>query len=213
MVKRAFWAIGALGLVALLLWVWPMVQPAFSGSVTTAAALLGRTGSAGPAVVIGLQLLQAVISPLPSWPITVAAGALYGPFWATIYALVGGTAGAAINWALARRWGRPWAERRLPAAWVARVDQLGALHFLVLCLLGRLIPIASFDMVAYLAGLSRLRLGSFLAIATVGQAPALFTYALFGADLARAQSASLLSSLILLLFVALSFLAKRLLKP
>lgn len=212
MVKRLFWAVGALGLGALLLWGWPIVQPAFSGSVTAAAGLLGRTGRAGPAVVVGLQLLQAVISPLPSWPITVAAGALYGPLWATLYALVGGTVGAGINWALARRWGRPWADRKLPAKWVARVDQLSPLHFLVLCLLGRLIPVASFDLVAYLAGLSRLRLWSFLAIATVGQAPALFTYALFGADLARAQSASLLSSLILLLFVGLSFLAKRLLK-
>lgn len=195
-----------------LLWGWPYLQPAFSGSVVAAADLLGRTGGWGPLCVIGLQVLQAVISPLPSWPVTVAAGALYGPLPATLYALVGGTAGAAINWALARRWGRPWVERRLPAAWLARVDHLSPIHFLLLSLLGRLIPVASFDLVAYLAGLSSLGLLPFLAVAAVGQAPALFTYAWLGADLAQAQSASLISSLILLLFVGLSLLARRLLK-
>lgn len=195
-----------------LLWAWPLLQPAFSGSIVAAADLLGRTGAWGPFLVIGLQVLQAIISPLPSWPVTVAAGALYGPVPATLYALVGGTAGAAVNWVLARRWGRPWVQKRLPAPWLARVDHLGPLHFLLLSLLGRLIPVASFDMVAYLAGLSSLRLLPFLAVATVGQAPALFAYAWFGADLAGAQTASLLSSLILLLFVGLSVLAKRWLK-
>jgi uncharacterized membrane protein YdjX (TVP38/TMEM64 family) len=200
-------------LAGLLLWAWPYLQPAFSGSVVAAADLLGRTGSWGPLLVIGLQVLQAVISPLPSWPITVAAGALYGPVQGTLFALLGGTAGAAINWVLARRWGRPWVARRLPAPWLAKVDHLTPLHFLLLSLLGRLIPVASFDLVAYLAGLSSLGLLPFLAVAAVGQAPALFTYAWLGADLAQAQSASLIASLILLLFIGLSLLAKRLLKP
>lgn len=212
MTKRILQGALLLGLAALLLWLWPQLQPLFSGSVAAGSGLLGQTGPWGPAVVIGLQVLQAVISPLPSWPITLAAGALYGPLPATLYALVGGTAGAAINWALARRWGRPWVAKRIPAPWLARVDQLGPLHFLVLSMLGRLIPIASFDLVAYLAGLSRLRLAPFLAVAALGQAPALFTYAWFGADLAKAQSASLLSSLLLLLLLILSLLARRFLK-
>lgn len=212
MTKRIVQGALLLVLVGALLWGWPLLQPAFSGSVVAAADLLGRTGLWGPLVVIGLQVLQAIISPLPSWPVTVAAGALYGPVPATIYALVGGTAGAAVNWALAHRWGRPFVEQRLPAAWLARVDHLRPIHFLLLSLLGRLIPVASFDLVAYLAGLSALRLLPFLAVAAVGQAPALFTYAWLGADLAKAQSASLITSLILLLFVGLSIVAKRWLK-
>lgn len=212
MTKRILQGTFLLAAAGALLWCWPLIQPVFSGSVVAAADLLGRTGGWGPFLVIGLQVLQAIISPLPSWPITVAAGALYGPVPATLYALVGGTAGAAVNWALARRWGRPWVAKRLPAAWLERVDQFGPVHFLLLSLLGRLIPIASFDLVAYLAGLSSLGLVSFLTVAAVGQAPALFTYAWLGADLAKAQSASLVVSLVLLLFVGLSLLAKRWLK-
>lgn len=212
MTKRILQGALALVVALLLLWGWPRIQPAFSGSVVAAADLLGQTGAWGPLLVIGLQILQAIISPLPSWPVTVAAGALYGPVPATLYSLIGGTVGAAVNWALARRWGRPWVAKRLPAAWLARVDHLGPVHFLLLSLLGRLIPVASFDLVAYLAGLSSLGLMPFLAVAAVGQAPALFTYAWLGADLAKAQSASLVTSLVLLLFVGLSVLAKRWLK-
>jgi uncharacterized membrane protein YdjX (TVP38/TMEM64 family) len=199
-----------LGLLAgLLLYTWPLLRPFFSAAVGEVSDLLGRTGRWGPLLVIWLQALQAVISPLPSWPITVAAGALYGPAPATLFTLIGGTAGAGFNWWIARRWGRPVAERRLPAAWLARADRLRARHFLILALLGRLIPVASFDLVAYLAGLTQIGLASFLVAAAVGQAPAVFTYAYFGADLAEAQSASLWSSLILLGLLALTLGAER----
>lgn len=207
---RWLWWLLLLPAGGLLLWLWPVVRPAFSGGVAAAAGLLARTGAWGPLVVIALQMLQAIFSPLPSWPVTVAAGALYGPAAGTLYSLVGGTLGAAINFLLARRFGLPLVERHLGERWVKKAGTLGPLHFLVLALFGRLIPIASFDMVAYVAGISRLSLPTFLGVAAVGQAPAILTYAWFGSDLAAAGRASLLSSAVLLLFVALIVGGKRL---
>jgi uncharacterized membrane protein YdjX (TVP38/TMEM64 family) len=193
-----------------ILWVWPWVRPAFSGGIRTAAEFLGRTGPWGPLVVIGLQMLQAVISPLPSWPVTVAAGALYGAWPGTLYSLIGGTLGAAINFVLARRLGQPLVRRTLGERWVERAAKLGPLHFLVLSLFGRLIPIASFDAVAYVAGISRMGLLAFLGVATVGQAPAFFAYAFFGSDLAAAQQAGFWGSIVLVLFVLLIAAGRRL---
>ncbi|HEY3364122.1 MAG TPA: TVP38/TMEM64 family protein [Symbiobacteriaceae bacterium] len=200
--RWAWWIVAAIAAVALLL-VWPRVAPAFSGSVKAAADVLGRTGRWGPFVVVGLQLLQAVISPLPAWPVTVAAGALYGPWWGTLYSLIGGSIGAAVNFLLARRLGVPLVRRTLGETWVQRAGRLGALHFLVLSLLGRLIPVVSFDAVAYIAGISRMELAPFLGVATLGQAPAFFAYAYFGSDLAAARGAGLQGSLLMLLFVGL----------
>jgi uncharacterized membrane protein YdjX (TVP38/TMEM64 family) len=193
----------------LILWAWPWLRPAFSGGVSAAAGLLARTGPWGPAVVILLQMLQAVISPLPSWPVTVAAGALYGPWAGTLYSLAGGTAGAAINFLLARRLGQPLVERTLGRKWVERAGQLSPLHFLVLSLFGRLIPVASFDLVAYVAGIARISLPVFLAVAVAGQSPAFFAYAWFGSDLTAASRAGLLSSGVLLLFVLLIAAGRR----
>lgn len=204
-----FWP--AVLLLALLTWqAWPVIRPAFSGGVRAAAALLEQTGAWGPLVVIGLQMLQAIISPLPSWPVTVAAGALYGPALGTLYCLIGGTLGAAINFALARHLGQPLVRRTIGEQWVERAGRLQPLHFLVLSLFGRLIPFASFDAVAYVAGISRISLPLFLAVGVAGQAPAFFAYAYFGHDLAAAQSAGLWGSLLLLLFVALIIGGKQL---
>jgi uncharacterized membrane protein YdjX (TVP38/TMEM64 family) len=202
---RLLWGMGAALLGASLLLVWPAVRPAFSGGVRAMSDLLAATGDWGPLVVIGLQMLQAVISPLPSWPITVAAGALYGPVAGTLYALVGGMLGAVINVGLARWIGQALVRRTLGERWIERAARLGPVHFLVLSLFGRLIPIASFDAVAYLAGISQIRLSVFLAVALVGQAPAFFAYAYLGSDLAAAQQAGLWGSLLMLLFVGLIF--------
>jgi uncharacterized membrane protein YdjX (TVP38/TMEM64 family) len=193
-----------------VLWVWPWIRPAFSGGVRSAADLLGRTGPWGPLVVIGLQVLQAVISPLPSWPVTVAAGARYGAVLGTLYSLLGGTLGALINFALARRLGTALVRRTLGEKWIERAAKLQPLHFFVLSLFGRLIPIASFDAVAYVAGISRIGLPAFLAVAVAGQAPAFFAYAFFGSDLAAAQQAGIWGSVLLLLFIGLIIGGRRL---
>lgn len=208
---KKLWGAGLLLAAGAAFWFgWPAIRPAFSGGVTAAADLLARTGPWGPLVVIGLQLVSAVLSPLPQWPVTVAAGALYGAVPGTLYALLGGTLGAAVNYLLARRLGQPLVRRTLGEKWVERAGRLTPLHFFVLSLFGRLIPVASFDVVAYVAGISAVSLPAFLAVGALGQAPALFAYAWLGRDLAAANRAGLWSSLLLLLFVALIFGGKRL---
>lgn len=202
-VRFILWTLLALGGGAASLLAWPWLRPFFRGGVQAAAGLLARTGPWGPLVVIGLQLLQAVISPLPSWPVTVAAGALYGSVTGTLLSLAGGMLGAAVNFLLARRVGQSLVRRTLGERWVERAAHLNALHFLVLSLFGRLIPIASFDLVAYLGGIGRLSLPLFLGVSMLGQAPAFFAYAYFGNDLSAANEAGLWGSLIMLLFVGL----------
>ncbi len=195
--------IGALLIGATALWVWPWLRPFFRGGLQVATDLLQEAGSWGPLLVVALQLLQAVISPLPSWPVTVAAGALYGSTTGTLLSLSGGMLGAVVNFSLARWLGHALVRRRLGERWIELAGGLGPLHFLLLSLFGRLIPIASFDLVAYLAGIGRIRLPLFLAVAMLGQAPAFFAYAYFGQDLAAANEAGLWGSLLLLLFVGL----------
>lgn len=215
MSKRArtvLWSIAGLAVGVAALLIWPSLRPFFRGGVQAAAALLGQAGPWGPLVVVGLQLLQAIISPLPSWPVTVAAGALYGSVVGTLLSLVGGMLGAVVNFWLARRLGQDLVRRTLGERWVERAAHLKVIHFVVLALFGRLIPIASFDMVAYVAGIGRISLPLFLGAALVGQAPAFFAYAYFGSDLAAANEAGLWGSLVMLMFVVLIVLGQRLWK-
>lgn len=46
--------------------------------------------------------------------------------------------------------------------------------------MARLVPVVSFDVVSYAAGLTRMRFGAFIAATVVGAAPAAFVYAFLG---------------------------------
>lgn len=210
--RRITWIVFTLAIGAVALWSWPYLRPFFRGGAQASADLLAQTGPWAPLVIIGLQGLQAMISPLPAWPITMAAGAYFGSVWGTLLSLTGGMLGASINFWLARRFGQGLVRRTLGERWVERAGQLKPHHYLVLSLFGRLIPIASFDAVAYLAGVGRISLPLFLTMALLGQAPAFFTYAFFGSDLARAGEVSLWGSAVMLLFVALIVWGQRLWK-
>jgi len=75
-------------------------------------------GMTGPLAVMVWIALAVVASPLPSAPIALAAGALYGHSWGTLYVLLGAELGALGAFGLARVLGREtlqrWFGERLP---------------------------------------------------------------------------------------------------
>jgi uncharacterized membrane protein YdjX (TVP38/TMEM64 family) len=191
---------------------WPFIGPMMQGGTQYAASLLERAGHWGPLVVILLQILQAVLSPLPSWPVTVAAGALYGPAAGTLYSLIGGLLGSSLNFWLARRHGAWLIKRTLGPGWLERAGRLTPYHFLLLSAAGRLVPVLSVDIVAYLAGISRIRFETFLLVSLVGQAPAFFAYAFCGSELSLSHTISFCTGLIVVLFLSVVLGGRRLLE-
>ena len=59
-------------------------------------------GIAGPLALIGLMVLAIVASPIPSGPIAVAAGALYGTLWGGVFVVIGAILGALAAFGAAR---------------------------------------------------------------------------------------------------------------
>lgn len=177
-------AIAILGVALLALW-W------FAPSILADArrlmdrdaleALVARAGLWGPLLVIGLMTVAVVVSPLPSAPIAMAAGAAYGQLWGTVQVVIGAELGALIAFGLARALGRD-ALRRL---FGARIDAglLGSQNALTWTVFAsRLMPFVSFDMVSYAAGISCLRLWRFALATLAGIVPASFVLAHFGGE-------------------------------
>ena len=63
---------------------------------------------------------------------------------------------------------------------LARADQFFARWGAWAVLIARLIPILSFDVISYAAGLTRIRLLPFLGATIIGRAPATFVYTYLG---------------------------------
>ncbi len=166
----------------------------------------------GPLAVVVLLALAVVVSPIPSGPIAMAAGALYGPAEGGALTAVGALAGALIAFSLSRWLGyRPLSASSAPVAqWITRPRTQARLAVAVL--ISRLIPFISFDAVSYLAGLTAIRLRNFLVATTIGILPASFAFAALGAGMATFDNAIMMVAAcgITLILPAGWFLATRL---
>lgn len=99
---------------------------------------------------------------------------------------------AALRFGLARLWGRPLVERVASPAALQRADALFERYGAFAVLLGRLLPLTAFDLLSYAAGLTPMRVRSFLVATAVGMTPATFLMAAAG-DLGRASWGPLLA--------------------
>jgi len=143
-------------------------------------------GVAGPLAVIALMTLAILVSPIPSAPIALAAGAAYGHTWGTAYILLGAELGALCAFGIARQLGRDalqrWVGSRLPKT---RLGSQGTLMAIVFA--SRLLPFISFDVVSYAAGLTTLSLWRFALATLAGILPASFLLAHFGGEMATGE--------------------------
>ena len=115
--------------------------------------LIERAGNYGPLAVVMFMAAAIIISPLPSAPIALAAGAAYGHAWGTVYILIGAEVGALAAFGIARICGREAVCRligeRMPRTKFGSQNGLTLLVFAT-----RLLPFVSFDVVSYAAGLT-----------------------------------------------------------
>ena len=127
--------------------------------------------------------LAIVASPIPSAPIALAAGAVYGHVLGTALVVLGAELGALTAFFLARKLGREtlqnWLGDRLDYGLLGSQNALTATVFIT-----RLLPFMSFDLVSYAAGLSKLHFWRFGLATLAGIIPASFLLAHFGNEVA-----------------------------
>ena len=144
-------------------------------------------GNLGPLIIIFSMTIAIIMSPIPSAPIAIAAGALYGHTWGTLYVLIGSTLGAIIAFSVARLLGydvlQRWFGGKLAANWVGSQNTLMGIVFF-----SRLLPFVSFDIVSYIAGLTALKFWRFTFATIAGITPASFLLAHFGGELSSVDS-------------------------
>jgi uncharacterized membrane protein YdjX (TVP38/TMEM64 family) len=143
-------------------------------------------GLGGPLAIVALMMLAILVSPIPSAPVALAAGALYGHAWGTGYVALGAELGALAAFGLARLLGRDvlqrWLGGSLPQT---RLGSQGALMAIVF--VSRLLPFISFDVVSYAAGFTALTWWRFALATLAGILPASFLLAHFGGEMATGE--------------------------
>ena len=78
--------------------------------------LLTTAGNLAPLLFMGVMAAAVVISPIPSLPLDIAAGAFFGPFLGSLYAALGALGGSVISFMITRKLGREIIEPFLGGA-------------------------------------------------------------------------------------------------
>lgn len=149
-------------------------------------AWIADLGYIGPITITALMAIAIIINPIPSAPIALAAGAVFGHTWGTLYVVAGATIGATGAFWIARLLGQEPLVRlfgeKIMLGWLGSQNILMALIFV-----SRLIPFLSFDLVSYGAGLTQINIWRFLLATIAGLVPASFLLAHFGGEMATAN--------------------------
>jgi uncharacterized membrane protein YdjX (TVP38/TMEM64 family) len=172
-------------------------------------AVLEEIGPLAPLIYMAVMAATAILIPIPGPPLFVIAGALFGPVMGTLYAVAGSVAGALVAFFIGRFLGRDF------------IESLVGKHVVICCecseglltkiiFFSRLLPLISFDVVSYGAGLTRMSLRNFALATLLGSIPMTFIYHSFGSVLKVSITTALILGLVIVaILFALPYLADR----
>ncbi len=127
-------------------------------------------GPWGVALAIGLMVVHSFV-PFPAEFLAIANGMLYGPFWGTVITWTGAMLGAFAAFGLARWLGRPFVELMIARRNWHVIDEWSARKGGYVLLISRLIPIIAFNLINYVAGLTRISWWTFTWATGIGILP------------------------------------------
>jgi uncharacterized membrane protein YdjX (TVP38/TMEM64 family) len=169
-----------------------LLSEGFRSEVDRAVAILGRGDVAGlrdyilsfgawaPIVSALLMILQALVAPLPAFVLSFANGLAFGTFWGGMLSLASASLAAVVSFWIARLLGRGPVEALVGRTHLGAADRWFLRWGAYAILVARLVPVVSFDIISYAAGLTRMGFWQFMLATVVGMAPATFIYSYLG---------------------------------
>jgi uncharacterized membrane protein YdjX (TVP38/TMEM64 family) len=125
----------------------------------------------GPLVLIGMIVVQTVLSISPISLLAIVGAYVFGFWQGVLYAFIGLAIGSALCMILGRRFGRPLVDRLIDPKSMATFDRFtdkrGPIFFFIIFVM----PWVPDDLACYAIGLSRLSLKLMIPLAAVGRMP------------------------------------------
>jgi uncharacterized membrane protein YdjX (TVP38/TMEM64 family) len=166
----ALLALGAAGALAFAY--GGRIDPQAIGIWITAA------GMAGPALFI-LAYALATVFFLPGSLLTLAGGALFGPWWGTLFNLTGATLGAALAFLVSRHVAADRVRRRVGPRANRLIEGVEAEGWRFVAFT-RLVPLFPFFLLNYALGLTRISFPHYVVATAVCMAPSAFAFTWLG---------------------------------
>lgn len=204
------------GVLVLLYFVWPdyrwNVDTVWgilsAGDIQGFKEYLLGFGVWAPVVSAAIMLVHSII-PFPAIIITLTNGLLFGAFWGTVLSWSTAMLGAAICYWLAKAFGRPAIEKFVGAKNLKRADNFFDHYGSHAVLITRLIPVVSFDLISYAAGLTTISFFDFMVATGIGQLSATIVYSFLGENITGGAKMALFAFGGVVALFVLGFAVKR----
>lgn len=121
-----------------------------------------------------LLMVAHSLVPLPSEFIAIANGIVFGLVVGAMLTWIGAMLGAALAFALSRWLGRKFVQAILPVRYNAAIDEWTKEQGIPVLLVSRFLPVVSFNLINYAAGLTTVSWWTFLWTTGLGIAPLTF---------------------------------------
>jgi uncharacterized membrane protein YdjX (TVP38/TMEM64 family) len=168
-----------------------------------------QAGFLGPLVYMGLLTLSVVISPLPSAPLAMVAGAIWGSVLAGVYSVIGGFLGGLIAYFIGYSWGRS-AVKALTGKAIYFSARRGEVFLGWMIFVTRLLPILSFDLISYGAGITGLSFPIYAVATLLGMIPSTFLLTYLGSTFTVGLPLGVaLSAIFVVVLIGLPWAAQR----
>ena len=136
------------------------------------AAYIKTKGVLAPIVYVLLQMAQTVFAPIPGNIVGSIGGFLFG-WWGILWTLIGSMIGFWIVFVLSRRFGRPLVEKVIQRENLEKFDFIIGKRAPVVLFVIFLIPGLPDDIVAYIAGLTEVKIKNLVLLAIIGRLPSI----------------------------------------
>ena len=151
----------------------PLIEialPSLQINKITIINFIRSLGAWGPLGSIGLMIIHSFV-PFPAEFLTIANGMVFGTFWGIVITWSGAMLGAYASFGLTRVYGRPFVAKKVNSSKLKKLDlwvqQQGAISLL----LSRFIPLISFNLINYGAGLTKISWWTFTWTTGIGILP------------------------------------------
>jgi len=135
------------------------------------------TGLLAPAVYVVSLVIQAVLAPLPAPALAMGAGYSFGIYQGFLLSWFGALLGGVVSFWISRLFGRGFVAGSERMQRLDRyVDEHGTITIFVL----RLLPLVSFDVISYAAGLSSISFWRFFGATALGMLPGTLAFVYLG---------------------------------
>jgi uncharacterized membrane protein YdjX (TVP38/TMEM64 family) len=147
-----------------------LVLPSIKINKTTIINFIRSLGAWGSLGSIGLMIMHSFV-PFPAEFLTIANGMVFGPFWGVVITWGGAMLGAYASFGLTRVYGRPFVTRNVNSSQLKKLDRWVQYQGAMSLLLGRFIPLISFNLINYGAGLTKISWWTFTWTTGIGILP------------------------------------------